>query len=307
MVVLTSQNKTANVALVSLKAFGDLVIARAALRQAGSAADDVQMFIGEHLIELHEALSPRAGTRVIEHGPGVPAFFDVKKAGAVSAMCSGVKLRKSLRTLTAASDTTLVFDRLGARERFLAGRAPSMALPASQNIYRAYMQLLGTAASAPSVTTSANAVATPCLGDRPPLVGIFPGSRIAAKQLPPDLIAWIAHKCRAAGADVEVFCLEGEPLAPQSPVYKTTVVPRRFSAMLQAVGSVDRVVSADSMPAHLAEFVARPVFVASPVTNTYWLPLSSLEHDRWALFGELALLEARLNAFVGHTSVPVPA
>lgn len=307
MVVLNSQIGTASVALVSLKAFGDYVIARTALRQAGSAADTVQMFIGAHLNELHEALGARAGTQLIEHGAGVPAFFDVRKAGAMSAICSGVRLRKSLRALTSSGNTTLVFDRVGMRERFLAGRAPSIALPASRNVYLAYAQLLGTSPALPvsSELVGTDPTALAQCAERPPRVGIFPGSRIAAKQLPPELIAWLAQTCRAAGADVEVFCLEGEPLAPQSPAYDVSVVPKRFAAMLRAVKSVDRVVSADSMPAHLAEFVARPVFVASPVANTYWLPLSSLEHGRWALFDERVLLDERLNAFVDPLPMPV--
>lgn len=76
------------------------------------------------------------------------------------------------------------------------------------------------------------------------------------------------------------------------------MVPRRFQAMADAVRSVDAVISADSMPAHMAEYFGSPVFVVSPVPNAYWLPLSCLTTDRWVLFNQLDEQADRLSRFL---------
>lgn len=275
-------------AFVSLKAFGDYVIARSALRRAGEAGEAAHMVIGEHLLPLHKALGGRERTHVIPQGASVPAVFDVKKAGLAAALCSSMRMRRGLRHLTRQAGLTLVFDRLGPRERFLGAGGRACALPAADNIYRAYASFLGAEQVLPE---------RPAVSGAATKVGIFPGSRITSKQLPQTLIDRIASASRASGLDVTVFCLDGEPVATAGDGTAVKVVPRSFDAMRDAVDHCDFVISADSMPAHLAEFLGRPVFVVSPVPNAYWLPLSSFVSGDWVLFGDVAHIDDRLATF----------
>lgn len=57
-------------------------------------------------------------------------------------------------------------------------------------------------------------------------------------------------------------------------------------------------ISADSLPAHLAEYRGTPAFVASPVTNPYWLPSRAFTGRHWGLFDQMPELTARLQRFL---------
>ncbi len=283
-----------SVAIVCLKAFGDLVIARNALRGAGNRDC---LIIGDHLLELNGALGPIGGVHVIAHGEGnVPALFDVRKAGLLRGVRSGLSLRRLFKAEPIEPACTLVFDQCGIRERFISGSRAVAALPAAENIYLAYRQLLPPQVMVPSGTRG-----------RPqsPRVGIFPGSRMARKMMPASVISCIEAACAELGLDATVFALKGETVDIPPGVTEVVNVPRSFAAMADAVQSVSSVISADSMPAHLAEYFGVPVFVASPVDNRYWLPLSAFQLRRWGTFPDAALT-ASIEAFLRPPS-PEPS
>lgn len=284
------------IALVSLKAFGDLVIARTAIDRANRAGVQLQpILIGRHLLELDHALQANDDAIVIDHEEsGVPALFDVRKRGFVRAIGSALKLRGSISRLDAISGRTLVFDKLGPRERFIAAGCPVRALPDAENIYAAYRALFGEQATWTQIEPSEADTGS---------VGIFPGSRIARKQMDAPLVRVILRAAEASGRSATVFLLEGEQPALEASDLPTHIVPRRFAAMIEAVRSVDRVISADSLPAHLAERFNIPVHVLSPVPNNYWLPYSSLLHRRWTLFDDTDL-QSRVEGFCGENETP---
>jgi hypothetical protein len=269
--------------LMSLKAFGDLVIARTSL---ASGPPGVRMAIAEHLLELNNALRPGPPPHIVAHGEhGVPALFDLRRRGVVRGLLSAGRLRQAVRRAGIADDATLVFDRVGTRELFIAGGRRTRALPAQENVYHAYAELLG----------GKHGVAAPISGGWR-TAGIFPSSRVAAKNLPIAVVARLLDQCREAGLLPQVFLLDGERSELELAFPNATIVPRCFEAMAEAVRSAGAVISADSLPAHLAEHWQCPVFVVSPVDNRYWMPLSSYEHDRWALPESLA--DGRLTTFL---------
>ena len=77
-----------------------------------------------------------------------------------------------------------------------------------------------------------------------------------------------------------------------------TKVPRQFSLMANAVRAARVVISADSMPAHMAEYFGVPVFVMSPSPNAYWLPKSCIDSGRWSLFSDPVATTEGLARFV---------
>lgn len=282
--------------LVALKGYGDLAIALTSLaRLPADRRGGFGLLLAEHLRPLFEAAAlPVAMRTIANREPELPAVFNVKRRGYWRAIVSARDLRSSLRRAAGALGTTYLFDRIGARERFIAGRGATMALPPAPNIYLGYEALfdrLGLRPAAPA--------AAPPAGAR---LRVFPGSRVAAKAFPRALVEAVFAIAAAAGIAAELMLLDGE--SPQLEACDVPIrrVPRDFAAMLAAVRDSDFVVSADSLPAHLAEFAGRPVFVFSPVPNRFWLPRSAYDDDNWALFDE----GAALGKFLARVPRPSP-
>jgi hypothetical protein len=258
---------------VVLKAFGDLVIAATELERA-PAGMDVSLTVGRHLEPLARALKLSVPCRSLAKSePNVPAMYDVKRRGPIAALVSLARTRRALHAEPL--NGPLLFDRIGPRERFLSLPHQMASLPDRNNIYLAYRALTGAGdATLPSQQ----------FGDQP-TIGIFPGSRVEAKNLSAGLVDDIAAHCSARGWRTETLLLDGERDDLQRAERAHRIIPRDFAAMIAAVEFCDGIVSADSLPAHLAERAGKPVFVFSPVTNDYWLPHSSYIAGYHALFG----------------------
>jgi hypothetical protein len=271
--------------VLCLKAFGDLVIANTMLHKIDkSASPPFGQVIGNHLKELTESLAPSWPVVILEHGEGgVPSIFDVRKNGLVHAAASAIRLHKAFRNLALEANACLIVDKSGIRERFATAGLPLVTLPANTpNIYLAYSLALA------SHGFVMNETSVPKHSHDGPL-GVFPGSRIVEKNLSLSLVQKVIETCTQSNAPAQLFLLEGERPDLERSGLEYILVPRQFSAMKRAVESCRAVLSADSMPAHLAEASGVPVFVLSPVPNAFWLPLSSYEQARWCLFSDSGL------------------
>jgi hypothetical protein len=257
--------------LVLVKAFGDLVIALTAVGRAPAATRArYRLLIGHHLVPLFEAIGEPIEYQVLAHGgPGVPAMYDLRRCGVIRAVHSAWKLR---RLIAATAPSHLLFDRLGARERWLAAGTAADPLPAAANIYLAYEAALGFVPA-----TSMTMI-------RRRDIGIFPGSRIAAKNLTEAVVRMTITAIEGAGFVPRLFLLEGERPDLEGMGLPHRILPRSFAAMVTAVMDCGAIVSADSVPAHVAEQRGVPVHVISPVDNRYWLPRSAFLLNRWSLF-----------------------
>jgi hypothetical protein len=279
-----------------LKAFGDLVILRAVLESAGVEAS---VLLGSHLVELFDALGPFWGERFVIESDGVPALFDIKRQGIARAMRSAQRLRDQIAELNDRNESILVFDRLAWRERLISNARSSVGLPRAPNIYLAYRQI-------------AEPVSRPFLSSRHigrvrhvgrHSVGIFPASRVPRKEVPIAVIDEVVRASLRLGLDPSLHLLVDERPDLDGVAAKIERIPRTFSALAASVQSVDMIVSADSLPAHLAEFFGIPVFVLSPLANEYWLPLSAYQKRRWSPFDSSGMNETRLEAFLTSASV----
>lgn len=285
-------NSSKRLISVQFKAFGDFVIAVNSIeRRVAPPGGGIAMLVGAHLRPLLDVMGLRIPYSFLDHGErAVPALVSVRKEGVVRALKSAVGLKSAMMRAEVPADALLVFDKLDKRERFLAAGRSSVALPAADNIYSAYDRFLD-AEGFGFADASAGAV------EGGPL-RIFPGSRLQAKHIPPNVIEAILATAQAGGVEAELMLLDGESPELEASGLPFTRVPRDFASLIAAVRGAGRVVSADSMPAHMAEYVGRPVFVYSPVPNRYWLPRSSYTGGWEALFsddGHTARLAAFLN------------
>jgi hypothetical protein len=276
---------------MSLKGFGDLTIARTSQAACPQSAG---LAIARHQVELNATLRPGPAAYVVETGePSVPALFDLRNRGIGRGLRSAVSLRHAVRRAGIPASSTLVFDKLGPREQFIALGSRAVALPFQANIYLAYAELLS---GSRDTTLIANSWQT---------AGIFPSSRVAAKNLPSAVVTQLVAHCRASGLRPQVFLLDGERPELEAAFPDATIVPRRFAALAEAVRNAGVIISADSLPAHLAEHWLHPVFVVSPVDNRYWLPLSAYQHDRWTVFDHLD--DGRLTTFLDSCTASASA
>lgn len=277
---------------VQVKAFGDLTIAAASLRRVPeSELGRFGLLISPHLGELVDALAPRCRVETLPiTDRSTPAFFDPQKRGVVERMRSAWSLRRSLAGTVAGS--TLVMRHLTGRNRFITGVCSAVALPVADNIYAAYDAFFGSLVG--DLVTPA---ASP--SSRVRRLAICPYSRIAAKNIPADVVLAVWEVCARAGYVAELLLLEGE-LHEHPHVIPATVIPRRFAALGDALASYAGVISADSLPAHLAEYRGTPAFVVSPHPNEYWLPAHAYARNSWGLFRAREDLSRRLTTFLDN-------
>lgn len=276
--------------IVTLKAFGDFLIAYRALLNARAAnpAADIQLLAGEHVRPLGLALGvPEAQVHYIGGSSlkDVPAAFDVRRRGILEACRSLAALRQALHSAQPVR-RQLVFDRLGLREQFIGGGQRSLALPMDPpNIYLAYDAhfLVGTV-PAPRFQ----------IGAAPRRALIVAASRVPRKVLPSEVIAQVHQQLAARGVAAKVLLLEGEQVeVPRS--LGLVRVPRQFSTLIASLRETDIVVSADSLPAHIGEHLGKPTFVISPAPNPYWLPRAAFLQGGHGVFGNLVNLEKWLK------------
>ena len=209
-----------------------------------------------------------------------------------TARSSALRIRRRIFELNLPENTLLIFDRKGIRETFWHPITHPVLSP-RLSIYTLLTRNCSTQDSGDFSCTSF------LRNSSIKSVGIFPGSRVPSKTVPKNLIESVVHECLSLGLTPTVFVLDGESQDLESvSLSSLSIVPRCFDSMKDAVCSMDAVISADSMPAHMAEYYGRPVFVLTPVRNDYWLPLSCFNTGRWMLFNEFTSVSSKLKVFL---------
>jgi len=278
-------------AFVELKSFGDLVVTASSIRLLlPSDAIRCRLLIGPYLHDLAMALAPPCAIELLSiPDQNVPALFDLKKRGLAAGLHSAFALRTALAT--AAPGATLVLPRPARRERFIAGRRSWQAVPQAENVYLAFERFMrGAFPDAKPVIASTTA--------RARRIALCPFSRVAAKNVPAQLVTELAAVCANAGIEPELLLLEGERLDAPTGKLAVRTIPRRFDALANALAEYAGVISADSLPAHLAEYRGTPAFVVSPVPNPYWLPSRAFQGQHWGLIDQVPGLTSRLQRFL---------
>ncbi len=269
--------KTSTFSFVTLKAFGDYVIAYSSLRGCIAASSHV---VGSHLRELAVAIDPGWQPVFINHHEqSVPAAFDVKKRGFTKAACSMLQLHKAISQLP--QDNVLVFDRWTWREKMLAAGRLATCLPPAPNIYSAYDAFLRSHELPCIASSSLRPIAQRPKGNK---VRIFASSRLEKKKIPLALCEELICALAQRGEEAELVVLENEYPALEAMRLPKLILPKSFKGMVDCVAESKLVISADSLPAHIAEIKGFKPVVVSPIDNSYWLPQTSFHSGAWSLF-----------------------
>src|SRR3546814_11698399 len=108
------------------------------------------------------------------------------------------------------------------------------------------------------------------------IVGVFPSGRSPTRYIPRHLIEIVAAHLKRRDILLRTYVLQDERPDLDGLPHLCTI-PRTFGAMVGALKDVTLVISADSMPAHMAEFLQKPVFMLSPVPNPFTLSLQRFQ------------------------------
>lgn len=281
------------VAIASFKAFGDFVIAYSVASSIREHGHRVRILAGSHLEGLASVLSGGVTiTRVQVRDDQLPALFDVRLCGVAAAFRSGLELQKTLAHLDRRPSEMLVVDRACWRSRWIGRSWPiAHAVWGVANVYADYAEAL----SATGFLVSLDTAPHPIRGQR---VGIFPGSRIARKVIPTNVLRVAMLAIERAGFSPCIVRIDGDPMIDGLPF---VTIPRTFGSLLDSLNTLDVVVSADSLSAHLGEYAGRRVFVVSRSPNPYWLPHRCFHNGHSSLF-TAPDLEVALHRFLDGAS-----
>ncbi len=278
--------------IVTLKAFGDFVIACGSARAVQAGANRPQVVAGEYVRPLAAALGVESEVRFIgtQHGApwtDVPAVFDVRKRGLPAAVRSLFELRAILGQLPPAWN--LVFDHAGPRERLLCSHHPFHSLSKEMgNVYLAYRQFF----TQQRLTVTPHTIARQFVPYNALLV---PGARMRHRVLPPAVIEQACHTLRERGCAVTVVLLEGEDI-PLPEKIRPVRLPRSFQNLVAVMRESDLVITADSLPAHLGEYLQIPQFTFIPTPKDYMLPQFAYEAKGWTTFDQTPYFSRWLDA-----------
>lgn len=159
-----------------------------------------------------------------------------------------------------------------------------------QNIYQAYQAFWGGASHAnettnPSMPTIQNVL-------------LLPGSRKKIKVLPISLVQELvaleqtaAVQIRVAGLPTEIEQIPGNPL-----------VYRDFSTLIDYMKAADFIISADSLPAHLAQLMCKPHWILyNSSINHAWLTPYAATHQCCGTFAD----SSKLMHFIGSKKTDI--
>ena len=288
-----SINHNSSMCFVCLKSYGDFIILRTSLLLHDAIF--FKILIGDHLNDLNHALGLYPNSIVLSHQEGnVPFLFDIKKHGVFHGIRSGWCLRKLIDNAPIEKNSVLIYDKVGFREIFISAGYPFTALPQSTNIYNAYSKIFGDGERVINNRFDRRVVQT--TGN----IGIFPSSRVPLKCIPKSIVELVVKSLSSQGFNPVLFKLDGEMADTFNYACDVVKVPRNFSAMANAIKKVDAVISADSMPAHMAEYFGVPVFVITPEPNRYWLPVSAFNNNFWCCFNDIMAGDYSLTLFTRY-------
>ena len=275
---------------VSLKSFGDLTILAKHIKML--FVEDgikVRMLAGSYHSELIEALNLNFKIDLINFKNNeIPSFYDIRNKGLIRATSSLFETRKLLK-YNSYDEEVLTFDKIGLREKYLAMGANSASLGKGENIYNNYKEKIKKLFGRIKVDSLD-------IGPGRDII-ICPHASKKFRNIPSNLIDDISIKCLENGFNPLVYTFDDEVLI-DCKIPTVIRAKKSFRDLKLSLENSHAVISADSLGAHMAAFISRPVFVVSPYVETkFWLPSSAYEKNHWGLFAKKDEMLISLNNF----------
>jgi ADP-heptose:LPS heptosyltransferase len=276
---------------VFIKGFGDFIIGAYFLKSLSQ--DDtikIRILTTPRIAVLAAELRLPINLSILDlPGMDAPALFEVRRKGLFQAMKSGIEIKKAIGNLNTQNPISgkLIFDKVSFREKYISTGHKIIGLPKNNdNIYQAYNKLMNQLH-----------LKTRMRNDRPSIlnetnsefIGIFPTSRAEEKDIPPSVLHKLNQLFQREGNRLKIY-LFPDQLERYKEVKNITAIPKDFSSLIEHIRAHQVIISADSLPAHLAQYFSIPVFVLTPKNNHYWLPIESFNKASYCNFDDILTL-----------------
>lgn len=284
-------------ALVFLRSFGDFTIAISVLRKS-SKLEGYVFYASKHLEPLYLDLKkslPDVDLNIhfidLEIKKKVFGFFTNKHSIELHSFRELMNLRRWVREMRVnglgMKGAELFFEQRR-KQWFIApymGKTFPYIHKKSQNIYQSYFQHFGVEPGLLSIQNPAPSELKKVL--------VLPESRKPSKSFKPLFIHQLTKSLLSKGLEVTTGFFKHTPLQTEGKV----AVHVEFADLIDLIKNADLVVTADSLPAHLAQLLGKPHFVyyeANP--NQEWTtPFCNL-NKAYGVMGNLASLQTYINA-----------
>ena len=285
--MITSDSSMLN--FIFIKGFGDFIIGAnflKALRRED--CENIRILTTPRIAMLVKEIELHINFSILNlPGPDAPALFEIKRKGPIQAIQSGFEIKKAIHDLNSQNPIsgTLIFDKLSFRERYISAGHKIKALPKNyNNIYQAYECLM----------RQLNFEIPPELGSSKSLnntnsefIGVFPISRAEEKDIPPSVLKQLNEFFQREGKKLKIYVFPDQ-LERYKGVDNIEVLSKDFKTLINIIRAHKRIISADSLPAHLSQYFNIPVFVLTPKSNHYWLPIDSFNNGRYCIFSDIS-------------------
>lgn len=255
----------------SALALGDFLIDCNFMRRAGP---NTGILAASYLEPLARALDYPGRLRFFEMPANdvPPSVWNARRAKFIPILRSTLNLKRNIRLALGPHDTLTVPTRDIRWKAICWPRRIGFIREPGENLYTAYSSKLG---------INPTTLLTP-LTRRPASVLILPESRQAVRNLSEETVARIVEVNRIAGVTSRIVRIRHPESA--APLMANEVALWGLPALIDAVRSAEAIVSADSLPAHLAAYFMQPTFVFTPVPKASCpqLPTSVLLPGAWS-------------------------
>lgn len=253
-----------------LRSYGDFVIALSGFQGSSLAAKSLRIVASDHFRPLYQAI---ADMRLVRDLPavefvnlgvryGLMACFTNRHFFTTANMQELKKLRDFLATIPGNHNLFLEQKiRLGFISA-MTGRKFTAIYDGAENIYKAYRIFF----QVKQLPFQDNWRAEP---DSNSIIRVFPGSRKKTKRLPVYWVEHIKDQYGANGRKITLAGLSGELLDYTA----SKELVGNFRELCYLIAESDYIISADSLPAHLAYLFQIPLEVHyNRSINSPWLP-----------------------------------
>lgn len=274
------QNK--KVVFTSFKSYGDFIILLTILRKFDVS---YKVFATSHLLPLFKSMNSNINIVFFKINENyIPSIFNFKKDGFWKALISFIKIKLFLyKNLT--KDDLLVFDKYSFREFFLSLFHKKIFISCSKfhNIYLDYENFI-----------NKKLIFLLQKKDLKNNIAIFPESRDKKKLLPAIFVKELVVYLESKNFFVSTIIVD-ELLLNKFSDCNVKLNNNSFDGLIKNIKE-NNVISADSLPSHIAEHFNIPnfVFVAKP--NEYWMPYSCYTMHHWDIFGSFKYLNKWLDS-----------
>ena len=261
----------------SALAFGDFVVDCNFMQYAGS---NDGLLAASYLEPLAEALEYEGRIRFFDMPSNdiPPSIFGARKGTLSGIMRSAYLLHKGIKCSVDKNDK-IHFPVEDLRWRAICWPYSKNAVRTKkQNMYSAYCERFGVD---PISLLAVNLL-------RPSKILIFPDSRQIVKIIPESTVSMVISANKSVGISTVVVKIRPPGQQADSEVNETSIWG--LKALVELIKSADAIVSADSLPVHIAAYFKRPIFVFTPVPKVSWplLPPSVLIPGFWSGVSDLS-------------------